>query len=153
MPDPRSGVKEGLVLAFVVMTLAAVFAWRQWVERSRRDENLSDEDRDYCLRRDRRRVLGTSCLLLLSAAMIAGCLIDHRASKATARVFLALWLAVALLIGVSLVLAMIDWSANRAFALRHRRALLAERRALLDDEIRRRAAPSNGRGSSHDPSS
>jgi hypothetical protein len=142
---------EGLVLASAILVLAGAFAWRQWVERSRRADILSGADRDYYRHRDRRRVLGTTCLVLIASAMIAGSLIDYRASRTSARIFLAIWLGVAVLIGVSLILAMADWMANRAFALRHRRALLAERRALLDDELRRRSAPSNGRGSSLGP--
>jgi hypothetical protein len=131
MPPATSGAKEGLILATGVLILSAIFAWRQWVERHRREPELSVADADYFARKDRRRFLGTAILALIGIGMVIGSLIDFRASKAAGRLFLAVWVGVSLLVCVSLVFAMIDWVANRDYALRHRRELAEARRALF----------------------
>ena len=140
--DP--GAREGIVVAVGVLVLSAVFAWRQWAERRVRDETLSEEDADYFGRRDSRRWAGTGCLALTGAGMLAGSLIEP--TKPNRWAFLGVWLAVLLLVGASLVLAMLDWGANRRYALRVRKLLAEERRAILADEVRRQIAARNANG-------
>jgi uncharacterized membrane protein (Fun14 family) len=135
MPPPTSGSREGLILATGVLILSSIFAWRQWVERVRREEELSVADREYFKRKDRRRFLGTSILALIGIGMAVGSLIDYRASKVAGQRFVAIWVGVAVLVCVSLVLAMIDWVANRDYALRHRRELAEARRALFEKSL------------------
>lgn len=150
MPVPNSGAREGLAIAAGVLALSALLAWRQWRERQSRDdeEDLSAEDALYFARRDYRRWVGTTILALIGAGMFGGSLLDPRANRIA---FLAIWLGVGGLVCVSLVLAMIDWSANRGYALRHRKLLIQERRAMIEEEIRRRLArpDANGQGSPH----
>ncbi len=143
MPSVTSGAREGLVIASGVLLVTAIFAWRQWVERVRREEDLSEADQDHFRRKDWRRFFGTTILGLIGVGMVVGSLLDFRASKAAGQRFLAVWVGIAVLVCVSLVLAMIDWTATRDYALRHRRELAEVRRALFDEEVRLRDAARN----------
>lgn len=139
MPAITSGAREGLVIATGVLLVSAVFAWRQWVERMNRASGLSEADRDYFRRKDRRRLLGTTILGVIGVGMFVGSLIDFRANKAAGQRFVVIWIGVALLVCISLILALIDWVATRDFAIRHRRELAEARRVLFDQELRLRS--------------
>lgn len=130
-------------MAAGVLAVAAFFSWRQFVERSSRDDDLSGEDADYYARRDFRRLLGTSTLGLIGVGMLAGSLIAPRSHPIA---FVSVWLVVGLLVCVSLVLALIDMMANHRYAKRHLRLLLDERRSLVQEELRRHLAKQNGHG-------
>lgn len=140
MPAAPSGAREGIVIATGVLTLAVAFAWRQWVERRGREGDLGQADEDYFARKDRRRFAGTAILGLIGVGMIVGSLIDHRASKAAGQTFVWIWFGVVALVCISIVLALLDWLACRDYAVRHRDALLHERRVLLEEGLRRRPA-------------
>lgn len=132
----ESGVRIGLALAAGLLTLAYAFAWKQKADRqARAGEDLSSEDASYFARRDVRRTAGTIILALIGFGMLAGSMLHPRRQG---MLFIGTWLAVGGLVCVSLVLALIDWGANRGFALRHRRMLIEERRALIEAELRRR---------------
>lgn len=149
MPAASSGVTEGLVLATGALALAAVFAWKQWAERTTRDEDLSGQDRVYFARKDRRRFVGTSILALISAGMFAGLWINPKAGLRHGQAFVWIWMSVGLLVCVALVLAFGDWRANLVYANRHRKALIEERRALAEEQERMRSSPANGQNGFH----
>ena len=140
--DP--GAREGIAIAAGVLALSAIFAWRQWAERRARDEAMSEEDASYFHLRSSRRWAGTACLGLIGAGMLAGSLIEP--TKQNRWVFLGVWLAVSLLVLAALILAMLDWGANRRYALRLRKLLAEERRTILEEEVRRRIAARNANG-------
>jgi cobalamin biosynthesis protein CobD/CbiB len=137
------GAREGLIMAAGVLVVTAVLAWRQWAERRSRDLDLSIEDERYYSRRDVRRLLGTTTLALIGFGMLVGSLIEPRKHPVA---FLSVWLVVGVLVLVSLALAMLDIFANQAYAQRHRRILIEERRTLLEEELRRHVAGQNGHG-------
>jgi len=140
MPPATAGVSEGLAMSAGVLAVTAMLAWMQWREQKSQDDDLSVDDAHYFARRNQRRNLGTSILGLIGAGMFAGSLFDPRANRWA---FLITWLAIGGLVCVLLVLAMFDWTANRAYARRHIRLLAAERRAILEVELKRRALGRN----------
>ncbi len=144
MAVATAGAIPGLVLSATVGLAAAVMAYRQWADRGRRDPGREGGDAPYFARQDRRRFLGTALMGLLAVGIAVGTNLGPIADRAQARFFARTWVAVGVLCVALLVLAMRDWQATHAFARRHRRALAAERRAIVEDELRRRAVPRNG---------
>lgn len=151
MPAASTAARVGLPIAAGVLALAAVFAWRQWVERRTRQDDLSEEDRAYFARKDVRRLLGTTILVLIASGMFVGLSIDPGANRAAGQAFVWVWFGVAVLLCVSLVVALIDWTANLGYARRQRKGLIEARRAILEEEIRLRAAPRNGQAGPRGP--
>ncbi len=152
-----SGVREGLAIASGVLALAIILAWRQWVERRDRDPELSDIDHAYFARKDARRFWGTGLLVFVAAGMFRGLTMNWRANLAASQQFVWIWAGVLVLLCVLVVMAMIDWQANLAYARRHRREILEARRALIAEESRlRQTSPSpqpgfsNGEGITHE---
>lgn len=137
-----NGVNEGLAIASGVFILAIVLAWRQWVERRDRETDLSEADQTYFTRKDVRRFWGIGLLVLIALGMVRGLTINPKANLATGQQFVWIWTGVLLLILIVLVLALLDWQANLSYARRHRREILEARKALIEDEIRLRAAES-----------
>ncbi len=154
MAGSRTGLTEGRVIASAVLLIAATFAYRQWAERARRSVELSEADRAHFARKDRRRLLGSFLMGLVSLGMFVGLSLmpTKPVDRASGKLFAWVWIGVIGLVFVLLTLALIDWLANRAYALRHRRALIEERRAVLEAEVRRRrAGSSNGQSAPGDP--
>jgi hypothetical protein len=145
MPAAFSGAREGLAIGLGVVALAGFFAWRQWVETRTRDNELSVDDARYFKHKDIRRSLGTSVLGLIGIGMIVGSLINPKIQKMP---FLWVWLIVGVLVLLSILLALVDWFANFAYAARHRRLLIEERLKLIENEYKNRAAAKNGHGGS-----
>jgi hypothetical protein len=146
MPIAVAGATESLILAAGVLAVAAYFAWRQWVERRRRGTQATRDDAIHFIRQDARRFLGSVLMALVAVGLCVGTRIDVRAGPSQRLLFSATWLGVIALVGLLLILAMLDWLATRAYARRHRRALLAERLAVIEQERRRLAGRRDGRG-------
>lgn len=145
MTATSSGAREGMLLASTVTAIAITFAWRQWVERSSRSDDLPAEDADYFVRKDRRRVVGTGVLVVIAAGIFVGSWINPKASVQHGQTFVWIWMGVGLLVIVELVLAAIDWHANLGYAGRHRRALIEHRRRLAEEQRRiSSTAPGHG---------
>ena len=147
MSSFSTGLMQGFILASLVAVLAGVFAYRQWVERSNRETDLSEADLDHFTRKDRRRLLGSAVLALIAVGMFVGLMLlsQARGNRLMARMSGYVWIGVCVLLCVSLILAMLDWVANRVYAVRHGRALAEERRAFFEEQIRQRSAARNGR--------
>jgi MFS family permease len=140
----RTGLVVGLGLAAGLALLALGFAARQLRDRSRRRHgaDLDVHDRAYYHAQDRRRLIGSALMILMAAAMVGGLLINPRLDRIAAQWFVALWSGVLAGVLILLALAMADWWALRAFARRHREALVEEARQLARDrrEAERQAA-------------
>ncbi len=139
MPSAQTGTTVGLAIAAAVLALACFFLYRQWVEIRKRETDLTEADRVYFTRKDSRRLLGSILMMLVSVGMTAGVIVNPYRNRASGRLFGYIWLGVASLVCMLMVLAMIDWLANRDYALRHRRELINERKAILEAELRHRA--------------
>lgn len=135
MPPASPGAREGLAIAVGVLILTAIFLRKQWADRQDRADDLPAEDALYFARRDTRRWAGTAILGLIGIGMFFGSWLEPRVHRLG---FLATWIMVGGLVIVSLVLALIDWVANRAYAVRHIQQLAEERRRMLEAEIKRR---------------
>ena len=141
------------VLAAVVIGIAFLLTWRQRLE-SKKPRDLSDEaDARYFTRQDRRRYRGAVMLALLGLGIGVGGNIDIRAGQSERIAFVAIWVAVLLLLLQVLALAFLDLWSTRRYADRQRRKLAEERRQTLEREIaaarealRRSRPPQNGKG-------
>lgn len=143
---PGSSNLETLVLAGTLLGLAGFFGVRQWLEVRARPPDLDDADRTYHRGKDIRRFLGSALMTVMAALMIAATRINPRASLALGRLWGWLWIAILALVVVMLAIAFLDWRANTRYAVRHRRALLAEQRDFFAS-LKRGSAPrqtSNG---------
>ena len=146
MPPDRRDAEIGMLLAAFVVFIAAVLAYRQWMDRRRRDVDLAGDEAVYHTRQDVRRWLGVFVMGLLAVGLVVGTRIPHIVRGRTNMLFVQTWLGVFLLIFALLLLALLDWFATRRYAHRHRRAMLRERDATLRDVMRPRSYPNNGRG-------
>ncbi|MEO6810522.1 MAG: hypothetical protein ABI353_15510 [Isosphaeraceae bacterium] len=145
MPRNASGASESLVLAAALTAIAIYFSIRQWRDRLGRGGSLSEADALHFARQDARRWFGSAVMALLAAGIVIGTRIVVRGDRTRGRLFLAVWIVVAVLVGVLLVLALVDWLATIAYARRQRAELARERRAAIDDQRRGFAASGNGR--------
>ncbi len=150
MPPDRRDANIGLLLSAFVMFVAAILAYRQWRDRRRRDVDLAGAEAVYYFRQDIRRWLGVFVMTLLALGLAVGARIPHIVRGKTNPQFVQVWLGVFLLIFALLLLALLDWFANRHYAYRHRRAILRERDETLRDVLRPRPYPNNGRGGPED---
>ncbi len=137
-----------LVLSSFVLLVAALLAWREWLDRRDRPFELSPEDARHFGHQDRRRTLGIVVLVALAVGLVVGSRLPHKVGNQTNSLFLGIWFGVFLLISLLLFLALIDWFALRVFARRHRGQILRERIEVLKEEARRRKAP-RGDGNGH----
>ena len=145
---PRAGDLSGpagWALALGVSLVAALLAWRQWREGSGREPDLSDEDVVHFARQDVRRYTGAASMALIALAIAIGSSIDPLGGGGIHRIFVAIWAGVIALILILIGLAGADWLATLAYARRHRRAIVEERRALFEAERRRRRASAGER--------
>jgi hypothetical protein len=143
MPSPGLTHAVSLVLSLVVAAVATALMWRQAGERRSRGDDLSPADERHFQRQDGRRALGAAVMLLLAVGLSVGSRIPHKAAGHSNPLFLVAWLNVFLLIFVLLGLTLADLLATRAYARRHRRALLHERLKMMRDEARRRVCRQN----------
>lgn len=127
-----------VVLSSLVLLVAALLGWREWVDRRNRPDDLSSEDARHFGHQDRRRMLGIVVMVWLAVGLVVGSRLPHKLGNQTNPQFLGIWFGVFLLIFVLLSLAMLDWLALRVFARRHRSQILRERIEILKDEARRR---------------
>ncbi len=144
MPPQQTGGRETLLMAAVLMALAAFFAIQQWIEIRRRPYDVSDLDAEHFSHKDRRRYLVAGILSIISVAMVLSTRIDFRLGRPAYRLWSWTWLSILGLALVLLILALLDWKANRAYAMRHYRALIDEHRELLTQALRRQATSRNG---------
>jgi hypothetical protein len=142
-----------LALAVGVTVVAGALALRQRYERRHREPELSDADARHYARQDLRRAVVGLVMVLLALGVAVGSRIEPKLAGRTNPWFLAIWLAVFVLLLVLLWLALLDWIATWLYARRHRRAIARERLQFLRDQQRRRAYRGNGRGTPDDPSS
>ena len=150
MPIGSSAATLGSILAAAVAVIAAGFAFWQWRERRNRASDLSAADLVHYARQDARRFLGSTVMLLIAAGMVFGLRINPR-NRLEGRLFGVVWIGVLALVCVLFALALLDWIAIRAYAGRHRRALIDERLAVIEAERRRLATPPNAGGPSSTP--
>lgn len=124
-----------LALAGVILLVAALLGYREWVDRRGRSPRPSPEDRDHFRRRDRRRSVGLSILSLLALGVVVGSRTPIRADGRPNPVFLGLWLLVFALIAALLTLALVDWYDLRRYARQKKAAIGREQLSILQAEI------------------
>jgi hypothetical protein len=140
-----------LALAIGVTIVAGLLALRQRNERRHREPELSDADARYFTRQDLRRAVAGVVMVLVALGIAVGSRIEPKLAGRANPWFLAVWLAVFVLLLVLLWLALLDWIAIWLYARRHRRAIARERLQFLREEKKRRAFRGNGRGTPQDP--
>ncbi len=122
-----------LALASLVLAVAALLGYREWLDRQARPPQLAPEDVEHFGRRDRRRSLGLSILCLLALGVVVGSRTPIRVAMQPNPFFLALWLGIFGLILTLLSLAMVDWLDLRRYARRKKQAIGREQRAILHE--------------------
>ena len=126
-----------LILAAVILIVAALLGYREWLDREARFPDLSAEDISHFQRRDRRRSLGLSILCILALGIVVGSRTPIRVGLHTNPWFLGIWLAIFGLIFVLLGLAFIDWVELRRFAQRKKTAIGREHHSSIQTQIDR----------------
>jgi len=131
MLENLSVTTASLALAFGISLVALSLVLWLRLERSLRDEEMSEADRIHFSRQDVRRNAGLAILFLLAQGIAISPRLDPRARGRPNILFLLLWLAIFILLLVLLFLAFFDMAATRLYAKRHRDAILRERTDLL----------------------
>jgi hypothetical protein len=137
------GIGAGLTLSVCVFALAAYFAYRQWVERRDRADDLSEDDARYFGGKDARRFGNSVIMSILSVGMVAGTLINPRDGDWQRRSWAGIWAAILLLVFALVLVALVDAIATFRYGLRQRQAL-ADERLVLEYEFRRRMGKRTG---------
>jgi membrane protein implicated in regulation of membrane protease activity len=141
-----------LIMTSVVLLVAALLAWREWVDRRARDPDLSPEDYAHFAGQDARRSIGIVVLVLLAAGVAVGSRTPSRMGNQANPQFVGIWLGVFVLIFVALSLAMLDWVALRRYAKRQRGQILRERLEILREQARlKKSAGEEGNGHGDGP--
>ncbi|GIW86977.1 MAG: hypothetical protein KatS3mg108_1301 [Isosphaeraceae bacterium] len=130
------GAAETLLIAAGLLTVDLLLVIAHLRERSRREAPLDDADRKYFANRDKRRWTGSVLMAVAAILMMATARIEPRGDLAASRLYVLLWLGVLTLVAGLLALALSDWVANRRYAARHRRQLIAERDRLVAEAAR-----------------
>lgn len=159
MRGAESLAPASLALALAVASVAVGLGLRLGWERRNRDPDLSEADRRHFLRQDIRRAVGVALLSLLALGVYVGSRVPElipvegpRRSGPAVRpnlLFLAVWLGIfASLVG-AVVVALIDWSATREYARRHRREMDRRRAEFVREALNQygqdETGASNGR--------
>lgn len=124
-----------LALASVVLLVAALLGYREWLDRQARPAEMPLEDVAHFHQRDRRRSTGLSVLCILALGIVIGSRTPIRVGMQPNPLFLAVWLIIFGLILMLLSLSMVDWLDLRRFARRKKKAIGREQLALLQSEI------------------
>ena len=120
-------------LASLVLLVAALLGYREWLDRLARSSQPTPEDVEHFARRDRRRSLGLTILCLLALGVVVGSRTPIRVAMRPNPFFLGLWLGIFGLILTLLSLAMVDWLDLRRYARRKKQAIGREQRAILNE--------------------
>jgi hypothetical protein len=147
MPIDPDLASSGLLMSAGITLIAVFLGLRQWYESRAREADLSELDRTYFVRQDRRRGLGVAIMLILALEIGIGARMEPLIAGKANLSFVQVWLVVIVLILVLLVLALLDWLATRSYARRLRRSIARERVELLR-QVFRKSASADG-----DPSS
>ena len=135
--SPTSYYGSWLALGLIAV-VALLLGW-QWAERRHRGSDLSDDDRIHFRRQDVRRWVVAGALTLLAIGIHFGSRLPYKRDGRPNFTFVEVWLAVFVLIFILMGLALDDWLATRAYARRHRTAIVREGMEILRKEIRLRA--------------
>jgi hypothetical protein len=132
--------RYSLALSLGVAGVAVGLVIWQVLERRWRPEGLADDDVKHFAYQDLRRGLVAAVMLLLAAGVYVGARLEPGVAGRPNPRYVGTWVGVLALVVLLLVLAMLDWSATRRYAARHRLAIAREGLEILRDEMRRRAA-------------
>lgn len=135
----EEAVASLVLSASLVVIAIALAAWLLY-ERRHRETHLSRDDAVHFARQDARRAAVALILGILAVGIFVGSRVSPVADRRMNPYFAQIWLAVSALVFALLVLAMVDWSATRAYARRHFRELARERLDFLSGELGRRTA-------------
>jgi uncharacterized membrane protein len=135
--SPTSYYGSWLAIGLIAV-VALLLAW-QWAERRQRGAiDLPDDDRIHFRRQDVRRWVVAGALTLLAVGIHFGSRLPYKRGGRPNPAFIEVWLAVFVLILVLLGLALADWLSTRAYARRHRTAIVREGMEILREEMRLR---------------
>jgi cytochrome c oxidase subunit IV len=126
----------GLILAGGLLALSASFAYRQWIERNERTDELPAIDARYFEGKDSRRFGNSAIMAMIAVGIAAGVVIDPRAGRLQRQTWAAIWAVILILVLVLVVLALIDAFATYQYGMRQRQAL-ADERLVLEYDLRR----------------
>src|SRR5262249_48243678 len=147
MPQATDLPTASFALAAGLCLIALFLGLREWYERSARETRLSEADHAHFSRQDSRRRLGISVLLAIALCVLFGSRIGARVEGLSEVLFLLLWVGVLALILLLLVLALLDWSATRAYGRRRRREMLRESLDAIHSETRENKGARTGQDS------
>ena len=124
-----------LALATLILLVAALLGYREWLDRLGRPSSIDPEDHDHLRRRDRRRSLGLSILCLLALGILVGSRLPIRLGLRANPWFLGVWLGIFVLILGLLALALVDWVDLRRYAQRKKTAIRRDHLTIIQAQI------------------
>lgn len=129
-----------IAFAFCLLVLSAALIWHHLKSRRETEsEDLEDSDRDFFRRQFRRRMLVSSLIGVVGAAIFAGIWIGQPLA------LLVLWGAIVLVVCGIGMLGVVDWMALRVYYQRMKRRHTVEHKALRDELKRILKIQGNGK--------
>jgi hypothetical protein len=141
MPAAGNVASDSLWISCGVVLIAVFLGLRQFYERRSRENDLSEVDRIYFGRQDRRRYGGVAILLAIAAGLSIGSRMPTRVQGHASAAFVEVWAGVVALLVILMTLALIDLVATRGYARRKRRLIAEERTRMIRDAARQRLVP------------
>jgi ABC-type Fe3+ transport system permease subunit len=151
----------GVSLIIILLAFAAYTGWKQWLAllQINADTSLSPEDLRHYRRQATRRLINAALMVALAALLGVALSLGGRAEElgerrqaAIARgeelvlspedvqfknLYATVWIGVLLLLLVVILGAGVDYMATRRYGRRHYQIIQDERRAMIQDELRR----------------
>jgi ABC-type Fe3+ transport system permease subunit len=147
------------VLIVILLTFAAYSGWKQWqvLREANADSTLSPEDLKYFRRQAGRRLICACLMIALAGVLIGSFFFEERARDVANRVqeardrgeeaspedrrfgdfYATVWIGALLALLGLILMAGMDYVAIRRYGRRHYQIIQAERRAMIQEELKR----------------
>jgi hypothetical protein len=151
----------GVCLILILLALAAYTGWKQWqvLRTSNADTTISPEDHQYFRSQAGRRLICAVLMVALAGVLIRALSIEDRAQALATKsqqardrgeetdfspdelqfrdFYATVWIGALLILLALITFAGVDYVAIRRYGRRHYQIIQTQRRAMIQDELRR----------------
>jgi uncharacterized membrane protein len=151
----------GVCLIVILLAFAAYSGWKQWhlLRTTNADSTLSSEDQKFFRKQARRRLILAGLMVALAGVLFGSFFIEDRAQALATKsqeardrgeepvlspedrqfrdFYATVWIGALLLLLVLITLAGVDFVAIRRYGKRHYQLIQTQRRAMIQDELKR----------------
>jgi hypothetical protein len=151
----------GVCLIVILLAFAAYSGWKQWhvLQTTNADSTLSPEDQKFFRKQAGRRLILAVLMVALAGVLFGSFFIEDRAQALATKsqeardrgeelvlspedrqfrdFYATVWIGALILVFLLIMLAGVDYIAIRRYGRRHYQLIQTQRRAMIEDELRR----------------